>query len=171
MEIAYLVSQTIYGMRLSDSDFNKIKVKIIPPPEKYSELPNKIEAAETGTLDRGLIVLGFREKFTLVPMINMPGMGGAKLDKMVFPESCIHFFNGSGSGFDLIYDDSNKLARPERKGYRSGVTEKKDPKKRFIIVIDITPSDARLQETLDMVQTAMMPKKRDEMDDLIDSLA
>jgi len=171
VEIGYPVSQTIYGMRLNETDYIKIKVKIIPPPEKYSVLPNKIDSAESGTLDRGVIVLGFRENFTLVPMINMPGMGGTTLSKMIFPESCIHFFNGSGSGFDLIYDDSNKMARPERKGYRSGITEKKDPRKRFIIIIDVTPSDQRLQETLNMVQSAVMPKKRDEMDDLIDSLS
>ena len=151
-EIQYPLIQILENIRLKRSDYKYIIVTVIPPASKYTPHGknefHKIEAAEQGHLDRVLSVVGFREKFTFKPIVTVSETPG----RFLFPGNCMHFYNGIGSGIELLYDDKKSSLRPARDGYRSGVQEKKDPMKRIIIMVDIVPSDDRLLKTMNGIQ-------------------
>ncbi len=153
-ELQYIVSQIMYGMDLdNDEKFETITVTVYPQAKKYSPFNNKIEAARNGTLDRGIAVFGFKEFFTLDPIIDV---GRASMPaKLITANSCVHLVSGSGCGFNVLFTDEKSALRPQKKGFRSGIYDKKDPMKRIVVVVDAYPSNDRLTRTMDGFKNAL----------------
>ena len=72
--------------------------------------------------------------------------------------SFIHLFNGSSSAVTLSFNNKNTSERPERKGFRSGTMEKKNPKKRIVLIIDIEPSDEEISSITEGIMKKMEKK-------------
>jgi hypothetical protein len=165
--VRFCISQIITGCHLHVRDYDYLTLSIYTPSKKSSSASNTIEAAENGVLDRVISVFGSREFFMLQPKINC---GRASIPKkMLLPGNCCHFFNGSGCAFNITFDDESRSVLPPRKGFRSGIFEKKNPSKRFVVVLDIYPNDERLSKTLSKLHDAVTPKEKQEeiLDDLM----
>ncbi len=153
LEIQFELHQMLYEMNLNEADYTNLSVQIYPPVDKYSCFNNKIEITDSGTLDRCLAVTGFKEIFTLKPNVDI-GHATAP-GKTLLPNSCLHFYNASSCGLEVTFTDEKTSIRPPKPGFRSGMTEKKDPKKRIVFVLDVYPNDARLKRMMEKLQTVM----------------
>ena len=141
-EIQIIINQMLYISNIKE--FISITVTVIPPAKKISSNTTYIPSAESGILDRFISISGFKEKLEITPVFGH--INGQS--KYILPNDLFHFYNGSGSGFDISFNDEKSSKRPQRNGYRSGVIEKKDPTKRTIIIVDIEPTSEKLTNTM-----------------------
>jgi len=148
-EMRFILNQMLYASNIKDNNYLSLTVRVIHPAPKISKLKRTISSASSGTLDRIISIVGHREKFTFRPII---GSADAP-SKFLFSENCFHLYNGAGCAFDIEFDDSKSSLRPPRDGFRSGTMEKKDPTKRIIIIVDVEPSDDRLNKTMEKVSS------------------
>ena len=126
------------------NDVKSYKVSLYPPALIASKDTHVIAKTPLNILTRVIICSGHRESFEIA---ISAGGHNATCNYLCTADDAFQITSGSAPAVTLTYNDSVIGKMPPRKGFRSNVL-KKDPTKRYIIVVDPIIDEKLLTETL-----------------------
>lgn len=178
ISLRYLAIQVESLLEIDRNEAEKWIVTIYPAAGKISDNINILDQASYKTSHRAIIPFGSREHFSFKInankqtslMVNKLVGNGVNTEDILPYETFVNERNifclsevTLPSQLNISYDDNNTVKIPAKKGYRAGVYEKKNPKKRWIVVVDVIATNSRLRSFLELFK-----KSKSEEDELIE---
>jgi len=115
-----------------DNEVKSYKVTLYPPAFNKSKDVHTIQKTPLNILTRVIVCAGHRESFEI--SINAGGHN-ATCNYLCAAGDAFQIVSGSAPAATLTFDDTVIGKLPPRKGFRNN-TIKKDPTKRYVIVVD-----------------------------------
>lgn len=152
LEDIILQLKLIYNIKHDNSKYSAIIYYPIEKKDKFIPEEFVIKPANSDTLSRNVIVIGDKENFTLETCM----LTSASCEIMCGNCESFDIPIGIATGLNIKFDNKNNFKIPPKKGFRE-IKFKKDPSRRFILIIDFYADKNSLLKSIKSETSKLCP--------------